>query len=173
MSRIPLLIAAILIAALPAYADDAQAIGDIRNEYLQTQKSLPSLSSFSEELPSKGSEKEKATVYYHGAANGALPRDIRKIAYQVSGPLALRQVDLFFRDGKLFFAYENLLKGDPGNWKEDRFYFKDGKLIHWLHGRDSIPESDPEYRANEKRVADLAMKLHSRFREYRGATSRP
>lgn len=147
-----------LSAPLTEAASVEDAIRGIRGEFDVIEKGLPGFASFRDEMPEVGGDSAYATVYVDGG-------EIRKIRSRVYQGGLRSSIQLYYAGGELFFAYQVVTGADGGTLDEQRFYFRDGRLIRWLDARRAtVPPGAAGYAGHERRLTELARTLMERAR---------
>ena len=126
-------------------------IGEIRREVDRIQSQLSDLQQTERIL--LGVSAEGASVIAYRA-----DRSIRKIAVEALGETGKYMTDFYFSNGKILFCYSKIidygrdimdsLEGkelEENIVEENRFFFADDKLVHWLKFEDAIPPSNQRY----------------------------
>jgi len=110
---------------------------------------------------------EGASVYQMAIAN--LERyyqndGLKKAIVKFDGPQGQLVSEYYFQDNSLFFVFKTRVSYSKPKWSEDfkesdktvtedRFYFKDGKLIRWLvPNKEMVDLTSGEARKNEQEI---------------------
>jgi hypothetical protein len=162
MERIRTIAVAILISIvlpniagpvlLAAQAEDP--IASIRQHYTQINGKAARYRKVKKELSGFSAEGGTLLAYLDGP-------NIMKIAATFFGETGRTSEDYYYWDGKLIFVlrresrYSKPLSGKVVATTENRFYFKDDKLIRWIDENGKQPSSDTsEYADKQKEYLD-------------------
>lgn len=99
---------------------------------------------------------------------------VRKVNARMFGETFRASAELFYKDGKLIFAFQRLegydthIAADPppkvNKVIETRVYYSDGRAIRVMEGKNQLPPSGSDFRAAELGMNDLSEKLIAAFR---------
>lgn len=141
--------------------DKDSLVKDIRSKYTEIRTNLDSYDTTMVEIWDESTEGGQATAYYE---NG----DLKLIEVVWLGETGKHQIEYYFNDGKLIFAFDQDFDYNRPNWdektakgngdnevfdpkkttvKEDRYCFNNEKLFLWLD--------------NDKKEQDLTMSTNS------------
>lgn len=160
----PILIIILLaLSVLPALAlTSGQAedpIASIRQHYAQINGRAARYRKVKKELSGFSAEGGTLLAYFDGA-------NIMKIAATFYGETGKTSEEYYYWDGKLIFVlrkesrYSKPLSGRVVATKENRFYFKDDKLIRWIDENGKQAASDTsEYADKQKEYLDSSKQF--------------
>jgi len=139
--------------------------------YEETNKKLGSFKTV------KATHKDDELVFeLKGWMDGAA---VRKIAAAVPGEDGDGMEEYYLENGSLLFAWRQYHTADPDTGKagarvEDRFYFKDGKLVKWL-GADKkpVPADSQDFAAEAERLTSNCRNFLAAFNAKAGAAEKP
>jgi hypothetical protein len=147
--------------AAPAQKDDG--IESIREHYATINRKAPSYRKIKKELSGFSAEGGQLLAYFHGPS-------IMKMVGTFYGETGRAIEEYYYWEGKLIFVlqtdhrYDKPLSGKIVKTTENRFYFKDDKLIRWIDengkqvGSDSaeFTEKQTEYLKTSKQLSEGA-----------------
>jgi len=166
MKRIPaifLLALFILSAHGSAKAQSEAAIETIRQHYAAINKNVTLYRRVKKDLSGYSAEGGELIAYFHGPT-------IMKIAATFFGETGKTTEEYYYWDGKLIFVfrqeshYDKPLSGKVVSTIENRFYFRDDKLIRWIDengkevaaGSTEFAEKEKEYLQSSKEFTERA-----------------
>jgi len=172
---------AFLVLAIGGVSVAAESdIAQIRAEYQAIRTALPNLKVETITLDGISTEGADAKAYRDGKGNVRL---IRAELFFESG----KEIgEYYYKDGRLIFSFYTTHRYnapsyltrerakeigidafDPKKTKvsEDRYYFKDGKLIRWLgEAKREVDARSKEYKDAEKSLLEFSNELLSKFK---------
>ena len=120
------------------------AIESIRQQYASINQNAPRYRRVKKNLAGYSAEGGEMVAYLHGPS-------VMKIVATFFGETGRAVEEYYFWNGQLIFVFQTDNRYDKPFGKvvrkiENRFYFKDGKMIRWLDesGKEVAPDS-PEY----------------------------
>ena len=152
-----LLVLFILSAHGSAKAQSEAAIETIRQHYAAINKNVTLYRRVKKDLSGYSAEGGELIAYFHGPT-------IMKIAATFFGETGKSTEEYYYWDGKLIFVfrrearYDKPLSGKIVATKDNRFYFKDDKMIRWIDengkevaaGSTEFPDKEKEYLKSSK-----------------------
>jgi len=142
-------ILAIIVVAFSALSGVGEAraqkddgIESIREHYAEINRKAPSYRKVKKELSGFSAEGGQLLAYFHGPS-------VMKMVATFYGETGKAMEEYYFWQGKLIFVlqtdqrYDKPLSGKVVKKTENRFYFKDDKLIRWIdaNGKEVASES--------------------------------
>lgn len=136
----------------------------IRNEVQATDKKLKEYRKTHQEIEGISLEGTRATYHSEGTMLKKIDAHFYGETYDATGAF-------YYRGGQLLFVYQTITSYNGYAWKkpmpevvgkrEQRLYFKDGKLIRYLDGKEKkeIKQDDPDFRATETETLEISQKL--------------
>jgi len=160
----------ILSAHGSAKAQSEAAIETIRQHYAAINKNVTLYRRVKKDLAGYSAEGGELIASFHGPT-------IMKIAATFFGETGKTTEEYYYWDGKLIFVfrreahYDKPLSGKVVSTIENRFYFKEDKLIRWIdeNGKE-IAASSTEFAEKEKEYLKSSKEFSERAR---GAVARP
>ena len=90
--------------------------------------------------------------------------DIRLVVSSLSSNSGCDTGEFYYHDNILYFAY---LTADNNRLprQENRYYFKDGKMIRWLVGKKEaeVSRNDASFKEEETRIWQMGGEIHSKY----------
>lgn len=138
-------------------AQTGTTVSAARKTVAQINRKLPKLTKKSFDADGISSEGAKATVYSDGAA-------VKKITAQIFGEMGRSNVELYYHNDNLIFAFEKMSRYDQTFGKvvqtiEKRFYFENGELKTLTDGKRLFTDKDQEFAEAREQILDLSKKL--------------
>ena len=158
MKRISAVVLIVLFAVLASYETKAQGaqgpdpIQTIRQQYASINRSAAKYKKVKKELLGFSAEGGELVAYLSGPS-------IVKISATFYGEMGRATDEFYYSNDKLIFIfrrhshYRAPLTGKVVRTTENRYYFKDDKLIRWI-GEDGkqVPATAPEFTQGESRL---------------------
>jgi hypothetical protein len=155
MKRISAVVLIVLFGVLASYEANAQGpdpIQTIRQQYTSINRSAAKSQKVKKELLGFSAEGGELVAYLKGPS-------IMKIAATYFGETGRATEEFYYSNDKLIFVfhkdsrYDQPLSGKVVATTENRYYFKDDKLIRWI-GEDGkqVPATAPEFAQVESRL---------------------
>jgi hypothetical protein len=146
-----------------ARAQKDDGIESIREHYAAINRKVPSYRKVKKELSGFSAEGGQLLAYFHGPS-------IMKMVATFYGETGRAIEEYYYWEGKLIFVlqtdhrYDKPLSGKIVKTTENRFYFKDDKLLRWIDengkqvGTDSaeFTEKQTEYLKTSKQLSEGA-----------------
>ncbi len=147
-------------------APQADPVETIRQHYASINKSVPLYRRVKKNLSGFSGEGGELIAYFHGPS-------VMKMVATFFGETGKAVEEYYFWNGKLIFVfstdnrYDKPLSGKVARKTENRFYFKDDKLIRWLDENGKEVASDSTEAAGKqadylKTAAQLAEGARSK-----------
>lgn len=148
----------VLSSHVGARAQKDDGIESIREHYAEINRKASSYRKVKKELSGFSAEGGELLAYFHGPS-------IMKMAATFFGETGKATEEYYYWEGKLIFVlqtdhrYDKPLSGKVVKKTENRFYFKDDKLIRWIdeNGKQVATDS-PEF--NDKQTEFLKSSNH-------------
>lgn len=161
--RILLLFATVVLFANAVSAQTEIQDAERRNAVAQINRKLPKLTKKNVSVDGISSEGAEAAVYLDGAA-------IVKIAAQIFGETGRSNVEFYYQNNNLIFAFEKVSRYDKPFGKvvrtiEKRFYFDNGQLVKLTDGKKLFTDKNEEFTEAREQIADLSQKLLENARQ--------
>ena len=155
MKRISVAVVIVLFGVLASYeakAQDPDAIQAIRQQYAAINRGAAKYKKVKKELLGFSAEGGELVAYFSGPS-------IVKITATFYGEMGRATDEFYYSNDKLIFVFRKHshygapLSGKVVRTTENRYYFKDDKLIRWI-GEDGkqVSSSAPEFSQGEARV---------------------
>lgn len=165
MKRISVIVVIVLLVGLVSVEAKAQAaqspdpIQNIRRQYASINRNLAKYRKVKKSLLGFSAEGGELIAYFNGPA-------IMKISATFYGEMGRMTEELYYSNDKLIFIfrkrsnYNAPLSGKVTSTVENRYYFKDDKLIRWI-GEDGglVAASAPEFGQSEQRLLASSKQL--------------
>ena len=154
-----IVIVALSVLAPMANAQTEDPITSIRQHYAQINRNGARYRKVKKDLSGFSAEGGTLVAYFDG------PK-IMKIAATFYGETGRTSEEYYYWNGKLIFVlrresrYSKPMSGKVVATKENRFYFKDAKLIRWIDENGKQPASDTsEYADKQKEYLDSSKEF--------------
>ena len=155
MKRISVAVVIVLFGVLASYeakAQDPDPIQAIRQQYAAINRKAAKYRKVKKELLGFSAEGAELIAYFSGPS-------IVKISATFYGEMGRATDEFYYSNDKLIFVFRKHshygapLSGKVVRTTENRYYFKDDKLIRWI-GEDGkqVSSSAPEFSQGEARV---------------------
>jgi len=145
------------------------SIAQIRSEYAAINRQAASLNRQVVSLNDRSSEGGEVTIYRN--KNGA----VRLVREVVMGETGKVQREYYYEANVPFFVFEVTTRYNAPIYlpqfnpslsekSEERYYFLHGKMVRWLHGKESIKSVDPTFAKKERTLLEEAREWLERVK---------
>jgi len=163
LRKILVLLVLLSVSALQLVAQTPDPIESIRQHYASINKNVALYRRVKKYLSGFSAEGGDLVAYFHGPT-------IMKIVATFLGETGKSVEEYYYWDGQFIFIfrresrYDKPLSGKVVSTTENRFYFKDDKLIRWIDengkqialDKDEYKEKQNEYLKSSKQFSDGA-----------------
>jgi len=160
--------AAISLGVLNA-SDSLESIADIRVAYAKVNKLASSITPEVVPVNDQSSEGGEAKIYKTKEGAVHLIREL------LMGETGKWQREIYYANKEPFFIFEVTSRYNVPMYlpqfdvkkterTEDRYYFLHGKMVRWLHGKESIKSVDPTFAKKERILLEEAREWLKRVK---------